>query len=229
MNLAQVIMGLGALMGGAKSLRDGLSDSGVSGPNIRQSPVRRANRVVQNIKADEMPAEMKTESHEVQSLDDRIKYIKQMVYKGREHPIIRKLTVQILSRKCGSAWCTPEKNHKAEIKAIFDAVRSKIRYVRDTYNKDLYQHPVRTLQFGGGDCDDYSIVLASMLQSVGYPVKLRVIRTKDSEDWNHIYVLVGLPPRQPTEWISLDGSVEKAAGWEAPKDIIAEVRDFSVE
>lgn len=534
MNLAQIVMGLGALMGGVKSLRDGLSDSGVAGPNIRQSPVRRARQAVGNIKADTLPTEMKTESHEVQSLDDRIKYIKTMIYKGREHPIIRKVTVQILSRKCGNGWCTPEKNHKAEIKAIFDAVRSKIRYVRDTYNKDLYQHPVRTLEFGGGDCfphgtlvltrsgleeiqrlepgdeihdgekwvgvvktwergpkdiirfdlnngcslrlsgthkvlrvhnneveevlaeelrvgddllqprgfsgasdielseddaflvgayiaegcrinhrpgqkhrevslagvangkgireraieildrrgiahrdyereirfsaddvpfiydlgriasekhlstfcygpktvaailramemgdagvqgtgntvystisrelaiqyrvlqrmmghstslhvvedhggfgkhpiyrvtvrredqrrpwakikaitveeeqseccdimtetgkvylpesdvitrqcDDYSIVLASMLQSVGYPVKLRVIRTKDADDWNHIYVLVGLPPRQPTEWISLDGSVEKAAGWEAPKDIIAEIRDFSVE
>ena len=44
------------------------------------------------------------------------------------------------------------------------------------------------------DCDDYVILLGSCLQSIGYPVVLRVIQTNDSDDWNHIYLLAGLPP-----------------------------------
>jgi hypothetical protein len=77
-------------------------------------------------------------------------------------------------------------------------------------------------------CDDYSILIAALLQSVGYPVKLRVIRTRRSPDWNHIYNMVGLPPRAPSRWIPVDGSVGYGVGWQAPKGMVAQHRDFLV-
>lgn len=213
MSLGKLIMGLGSLLAGVKTLAEMGQETTVS-KRLSDSPAGK--------KA------MGTVTHQVETIDQRVHHIVKMIQKGRDHPQVRKVTVQLLSKKCGKEWCVPEKSWWAEVVTIFDGVRANVRYTRDTYNKDLFQHPARTLQFGGGDCDDYAITLGSMLQAVGYPVKLRVIRTKDSPEWNHIYLLVGMPPKDPKKWISLDGSVDKPAGWEAPKSMIAEIRDFNV-
>jgi hypothetical protein len=79
------------------------------------------------------------------------------------------------------------------------------------------------------NCDDYSIVLSSMLQSIGYPVRLRVIKTHNASDWNHIYIQVGLPPGDPTHWMNLDGSENRPAGWAPPDSMIDKVRDFEID
>ena len=79
------------------------------------------------------------------------------------------------------------------------------------------------------NCDDSTIVLGSMLQSVGYPVRMRVIRTKDSSEWNHIYLLVQVPPSGTNgKWMALDASVDRPAGWQAPQSMVAAKRDFPV-
>lgn len=79
------------------------------------------------------------------------------------------------------------------------------------------------------NCDDYVVVLGSLLQAVGYPVRLRVVQTKDSDDWDHIYLLVRIPPMgNGGRWHPLDASVDKQAGWEVPRDRIAKIRDYEV-
>jgi len=133
-----------------------------------------------------------------------------------------------------TTWCVPEKNWKREVVSVFEAVRANIRYVRDIANVDTYQHPKRTLEWGGGDCDCYTIALCSMLLSIGYPVKLRVMETKHpttgrrAGTWNHILMLVGLPPRGPTSWLPLDASLDKNPGWYPPKSMIYRVKDFPI-
>ena len=91
----------------------------------------------------------------------------------------------------------------------------------------LPEHDVTVSQ-----CDDYSIVLGSLLGAIGYPVRLRVIRTHDAGlprgEFNHIYALVGLPPNAPQKWVPLDASVSEPAGWEAPREMVAEYKDYEV-
>lgn len=132
---------------------------------------------------------------------------------------------------CG--WCVPEKSWKHEPVAIFNTVRSMVRYTRDIQNVDTYQHPLRTLEWGGGDCDDYSSLLAALLTAVGYPVKLHIMETKNLQgkregDWNHISILVGIPPRAPTQWLPLDGSLKQPAGWYPPKHMIYKVKSYKI-
>lgn len=86
----------------------------------------------------------------------------------------------------------------------------------------LPEHDVTVSQ-----CDDYVITLGSMLQSIGYPVKLRVIQTPGAPDWSHIYLLVGVPPDNP-RWVPLDASVNEPPGWEAPPSQIRKKRDYWV-
>jgi hypothetical protein len=132
----------------------------------------------------------------------------------------------VLTRKCdtanGKQWCVPEKDFEAEIEALFRAVRdansdSALRYTRDHIEVDQFHSVEKLLQLKGGDCDDGTILLGSMLRSVGYPVRLRVIQSNQSSTWDHIYLLVGIPPTNPKKWIALDWSVPgKEPGWEAP-------------
>lgn len=62
----------------------------------------------------------------------------------------------------------PEHDDRAEITALQHFVRDRIRYVRDVEGVETLQTPPYTLQMGAGDCDDKSILLATLLMAVGY-------------------------------------------------------------
>jgi len=161
-------------------------------------------------------------------IESRVVQIRDQIRKGKVDPKIRQLTMAVINKKCGNKWCIPEKAWGREVGAIFGFIRSKVRYTRDVAGVDTFQHPVRTFQFGGGDCDCIVIALAAMLQSVGYPVKLHLMHTKGADTWSHILLLVGLPPQNPTKWLALDGSVAQPAGWYPPREIIVKTKDFEV-
>ncbi len=219
MNFGQLLQGIIGVTTGLKALRAAFEDErDESGPVAEMPASRSGGRMVARVRR-------------VRNLDERIKYIHQMACKGRLDPKVRKVTVQILSRRCGNTWCTPEKDWEREVKTIFTVLRQRYyRYVHDTHGVDLFQHPRRTLEFGGGDCDDGTILLASMLMSVGYEVKMRVIQTIDADAWNHIYLVCKLPPqgRKGERWIPLDLSVNKPPGWEAPRAMVRRFRDYPV-
>jgi len=129
-------------------------------------------------------------------------------------------------------WCIPEKDWQVEVESVFNVVRDNVRYAREGPD-DTYQHARRTLDWGGGDCDDYTIVLCSLLKCLGYPVKMRTMWLKDAKgkpapSWGHIMMLVGLPPRAPTGWLPLDASLEKPPGWYPPKRMIHRTKDWKV-
>lgn len=66
-------------------------------------------------------------------------------------------------------------------------------------------------------CDDQVVYLGSLLMTVGFHIRLRVVHTVGDRTWNHIYFLVGLPRLSPTRWMPLDLTVKsKPAGWEVP-------------
>lgn len=227
-------------MGRFKELLSGLSDA-VEGFEQVGSAIGRLNRTLQKSSRGEMvaiPSEAmvpKSQSglvareYNVKTIDERVSFIITMIQKGRDDPNVRAFAVKSVSKRCGERWCTKEGDYDNEVRAVFDELRSRYRYVRDTYGKDLFQHPARTLEMGGGDCDDATILICSTLGAIGYPTKCRVIRTKEASDWNHIYALVGLPPKGPNRWVPLDLSVShKPPGWEPPQSMIAAIRDFDV-
>jgi transglutaminase-like putative cysteine protease len=172
---------------------------------------------------------MKMKVFNVRSLDQRVKYIQKLTREGRDDPRIRALAVKIVSQKCGKKHCISEKDYVSEVRAIFNYMRKNVRYVRDAVKRDTFQSATRTLEFGGGDCDDYSITMGALLESIGYPIKLRVIQTTDADDWNHIYIIVGIPPGDPNQkWMSLDASLNRPAGWAPPKSMIAKIKDYDI-
>lgn len=202
----------------------------------------------------------KLKQYDIEDIDDRVALVGDLIRKGSLSPDLRERTVEILSQKCdmlgridknGSRWCIPEKNCIAEVKALFEAVRNPkskyaVRYTRDALLADVFTAPERTLlKSHGGDCDDYVILLGSMLMSVGHQVKLRVIATRRQgvddriAPWSHIYLITPTDFEDTRKWISVDASMDKPLGWEAPgaaqvaqngrpAGIVARVRDYDV-
>ena len=147
-SFTDLVVGFSSFLSAAKSIKKGLGI--VDGPS---APPRRRQGLAQTVDlpdADGSP--MKVTVHEVKTIEERLKYVVGMIKKGRDDPRVRAFTTKLLSRKCGKEWCVPEKNWLAECHTIYNAVREHVRYVRDTFGKDLFQHPMRTLEFRSADC-----------------------------------------------------------------------------
>ncbi|WP_407357040.1 transglutaminase family protein [Methanolobus sp. WCC5] len=54
-----------------------------------------------------------------------------------------------------------------QVCSLFDDTKEKIQYISDPRGKDLWSPPGDTLAVGAGDCDDYAILLASLIESIG--------------------------------------------------------------
>lgn len=170
---------------------------------------------------------MRLTTHTVYSLEGRVQHILRLTRSGRDDPRIRKAVAKIIGRKCGDKWCVPEKDWESECREVFKWVKRNVRYTRDIEGKDTFQHPIRTIELGIADCDDMSSLIGSMLLAAGYPVKLRVIRTVGSKDWNHIFPMIGLPPGAPNRWVALDATVPRPMGWHPPANMIEDTQDFA--
>jgi len=123
-------------------------------------------------------------------IEQRLATIQDLVHKSVQDPQMRKLALQI------TAQCQ-ERDKACEAKAIYRAVKGRVRYTGDigpikhpgggVEGIDLYQSARRTWEFGGGDCDDNSILNATLLALNGLTPVLRVVRAKGDPDWSHIY------------------------------------------
>lgn len=169
----------------------------------------------------------------VNTLDDRLANIKALATEGKFDPTVIAWTRQQLTRKCrpggnGEQWCVPEKDTKAEISAIFHGLRRDIRYTSDLVGADTYAHPRVTLRMKSGDCDDYSSLGCAALMSAGIPCRFKVIRTKQSSSWDHIFIQGSVSRNGNGPWMSLDASVPVKPGWEPPPSMVAESRIFDV-
>lgn len=151
------------------------------------------------------------------------------INRGKRDPNVRTIAAEVLSRKQDGKWIVPVRDYKGEAVALFHYVQDNVRYTRDTYGVELYQTAQRTGQLGIGDCDDMTILLGSLLQIVGLPVKIRVIGLKGQRVFSHVYLLVGLPPENPTAWMPLDPSRPESPGWELPSSQRGLKRDYEVQ
>jgi hypothetical protein len=76
---------------------------------------------------------------------------------------------------------------------------------------------MRTVEFGGEDCDGHTVVTTTLLSLNGIPAKFRITAPTKSSDWAHIYGLAGLPKTRPQRWVALDTTLPgNMFGREAP-------------
>jgi transglutaminase-like putative cysteine protease len=110
-----------------------------------------------------------------------------------------------------------------EIEAVFDHVYRDIEFRGES--GETLQSPEATINLGAGDCDDHSILMSALLQSVGFETQFRAISLKNNapNELSHVYVLVR--DKRTGRWFPLDPTVEASyPGWE-PNDA-ARVEDY---
>lgn len=127
-----------------------------------------------------------------------VSQIRRLVQEGRVDPDIRRTAVMVIR----GAGVRP-RDQQGEAEALFDFVRSHLRFVRDpvgieqltTANGLLFDHQ-------DADCDEFVTLLCSLAMSIGIPARLKVVRRGRSGPWRHIYCELQLAgfwtPADPT-------------------------------
>jgi transglutaminase-like putative cysteine protease len=80
-----------------------------------------------------------------------------------------------------------QKDYPGEVRDLHRFVRDNIRYVKDIHGVETLQMPEKTLEFEQGDCDDKSMLLASLLESVGHPTRFVAVGFTPGT-FAHVYV-----------------------------------------
>lgn len=130
--------------------------------------------------------------------------MRELVDKYKTNPEIRATALELVQH-------LPQKDERNEIDALFRFVRDDIRYVKDIYDVETLHTPDWMLEIRQGDCDDKSLLLASLLESIGYRTEFKIAGYQ-GDDFQHVYVWV--------EGIGischLDPTEPERMGWEAP-------------
>lgn len=105
----------------------------------------------------------------------------------------------------------PPRQFVAEVKTLHAFVRDQIRYLRDPVDLELVQTPEKTLEFGQGDCDDKSTLLAALLAAAGHPAQFIAIGFGEA-GFSHVLVETRIGDR----WIPLETIIPVEIGWFPP-------------
>lgn len=131
--------------------------------------------------------------------------MRRMVRHYRIDPALRQAATSIV-------FLTPERDELSEVEALFTWVQQNVRYVRDVLEVETLMTPDKTLASRLGDCDDQSTLLATLLESVGYPTRFVAAGYTDPANVDHVYLQAFVRG----DWIDMDPTEPQPMGWAPP-------------
>lgn len=135
-----------------------------------------------------------------------LKLMSQIVKRYKASPVVRELALDIVAD-------LPQKKWRMEAAALLRWVQQNIRYVKDIRGVETLQTPPQTLRLQTGDCDDTSILYASLLESVGHPTRFIAVGfTPDS--LSHVLVQTKIAGK----WLSAETIMDWPLG-RAPQGV----------
>lgn len=131
-----------------------------------------------------------------------LKLMRELVRQGKKTLPIRSLAVELVRGNAQKDWL-------GEVRSIQEFVRDRIRYVKDVVDVETLQTPDKTLLIGSGDCDDKSVLAASLLEAIGHPTRFVAV-SFDGLEYVHVYpeTLVG------RAWLSVETTEPVSVGWQ---------------
>ena len=105
----------------------------------------------------------------------------------------------------------PNKDYYAEAVRLHQYVRDEIRYLQDVRGVETVQTPTLTLDLGSGDCDDKSLLLAALLESIGHPTRFLAVGFRHGEI-DHVLVETKIG----REFIAAETTEPVPFGWRPP-------------
>jgi hypothetical protein len=122
---------------------------------------------------------------------ETVDVMKRVAQERKSHPLVRELALRILEHAKVKSH-----NYIDEAMAIGQYVKDKVRYVRDIQGVEQLHDPLTLIDQlkrnqAHGDCDDMSLLIATLLLSIGHKPFYRIVRYKEgSGSYQHIYVVV---------------------------------------
>lgn len=138
---------------------------------------------------------------------ETLKHMRKLVWKGKQDPALRDRANTIVLGLAGKEWAQ-------QVEAVFNWVRKNVRYTLDTNDWEVIQSPELTLKLGYGDCDDFCILLATLLEHLGYSTAFAALGFGDIGTFSHVIVFAELEGELPP--MALDATESNPAGWLPP-------------
>lgn len=117
----------------------------------------------------------------------------------------------VLAREIANGAGVEGKDYAGEGEAIWDFVRNNVIYRRDIEGVESVQTPDRTLALASGDCDDQSILVATLAKSLGFPVRFVAAGLRGG-DLEHVWPEL----RIGDSWFAADTTEPNGFGWRPP-------------
>jgi hypothetical protein len=143
-------------------------------------------------------------------VEQTIELIRAVVANGLKDPFVRQTAGQITAN-------VRSFDELGEVKAIYNWVRSHVRFRKDPVHHESVASARWTLTHLFGDCDDINaVLLPSLLGVLGYECRLITVagHPEAPQTFTHIYCEVDLGGR----WLPLDAARPGASFGEAPKN-----------
>jgi len=106
----------------------------------------------------------------------------------------------------------PSKDFQAELVAVYHWVDAHIRFVRDIRGVETLQSPEITLRLAAGDCDDHAILMAALLENLGFRTRFHALGFAPGA-FSHVLAEAFYDGK----WIPLETTVQGAyIGWYPP-------------
>lgn len=117
--------------------------------------------------------------------------MKRITEKGKRNIEIRQTALNLVCDR-------NQKDFIGEIKAVHQFVRDHIRYVKDIKGVETLQSPMKTIEISQGDCDDKTMLVCALLESIGH--QCRIVAVGFGAGFSHVYPEV----RINRKWIPVE-------------------------
>jgi hypothetical protein len=123
--------------------------------------------------------------------------MRQLVDQALRDPSIIRLATDIVRS-------VPAHDEVGEVNTIYQWMLSNIRFTKDPVGKEKLYPPSELLKIRAGDCDDVSMLMATLLMAVGYPARLITVSASDADpqQFSHVYV----ETQVAGSWIPMDAA-----------------------
>lgn len=136
-----------------------------------------------------------------------LKAMGEIVNQYKKVRAVRELALRIIQD-------VPAKRWRLEVQAIFDFVKSNIRYTKDVRGVETLHSPIQLLRLKQGDCDDMSILAASLLESIGHPTRFCAVGINGS-NFCHVFAQTKIGGK----WVTLECTKEDYSLGQTPRKI----------
>ena len=152
---------------------------------------------------------------------ERMQFLRKISEHAGLNPTLATLAVDIFKK-----YNVSPRDYKKQAEALLHWVQNNIYYVNEP--RERLQEPTYTLRVGYGDCDDMTLLLAALCESVRLEYRFvlagkingkvdRWIEGTPYKEgrWSHIYLIIGYPPFKPKKWVYAEPTIKTAKlGWD---------------